>query len=276
MKKIIKIITICIFTCFSFYYTDKFISLSKEKDPIMIKINEMDKMSTRPVNGVVSDTTMFVGESGRKIDKDKTYEKMKKLGKYSSSLIEYVNIAPSISKSNNLGKRLEGKNTKKKEISFVFKLDNLEMIDEILYILEQNNIKTTFFIDAKLVEDNLEILSDKPLKKHSLGYYGYDGNYSEISIRYTKFLLNKRINISPYCLYKDEVFLKSCERVEINTISPVVIEKDLYNYIKQNKRNGYIYQIGVNNFNIKELNTTFLYLKQKGYNIMSIDELLKE
>ena len=242
----------------------------------MIKINEKDKMSTKPVNGIISDKSMLVGASGRGIDKDKTYEKMKKLGKFTTALIEYIDISPDIKKIDNLNKYIRGKNTKEKEISFIFELETIEKLDEILYILDQNNIKVTFFMDGKLVEDNLEVISEKMGTKQSLGYYGYDNNYSELSIRYTMFLFNKRINISSYCLYKDEKFLKACEKMKINTVKPQKIEKDLYNYIKQNKKNGLIYQIEANNLNIKEMNTAFIYLKQKGYKIVSIDELLKE
>ena len=36
MKRVIKIIVISLFTCFSFYYTDKVIEFSKERDPIMM------------------------------------------------------------------------------------------------------------------------------------------------------------------------------------------------------------------------------------------------
>ena len=39
MRKIIKYILICLFTCFSFYYTDKIVEFTKQKDPIMIEIN---------------------------------------------------------------------------------------------------------------------------------------------------------------------------------------------------------------------------------------------
>lgn len=275
MKKIFKIILICLFTSFSFYYTDKFISLSKEKDPIMIKIKEKSKVQKEPVEAIITSDVMLVGSSGKKIDLEKSYEKMKKLGKFSNALIEYINISPSYKKENYLDKYLKGKNTKEKIISFIFRLDNFDNLDKTIYILEKNKIKATFFIDGKLIENNFENLKEK-LNGQTIGYYGYDNNYSETSLRYINFLLDKKFDISKYCLYKNNTFLKSCEKMGINTIKPIVIENNLYSYMKQNKKNGYIYEIVLNDFNIKQMNATFIYLKQKGYNIYEIDELLKE
>ena len=63
---------------------------------------------------------------------------------------------------------------------------------------------------------------------------------------------------------------------DINTISHIFIKNDLYNYIKFKKKNGYIYEIKDTSYNIKQLNSTNLYLKSKGYDLVLLDELLKE
>ena len=77
MRKIIKYILICLLTCFSFYYTDKIVEFTKQKDPIMIEINKIkETIEIKPVNAVITKDTMLVGESGTKIDTDLSYEKM--------------------------------------------------------------------------------------------------------------------------------------------------------------------------------------------------------
>ena len=161
MKKIIKIIFICFLTCFSFYYTDKIIEFTKNKDPIMIKIKEYQSLEEVPViNASLTKDTMLVGESGLIIDIDKSYEKMKKLEEFNSNLLEYTKIKPSISKKDNLDKLIEGKNTNSKTLSLVFKVDDLNILKEINYILETNEVSGTFFLDGKLIE-NIEVLAVK-------------------------------------------------------------------------------------------------------------------
>ena len=54
MKNAFKILGICILTCFSFYYTDKIIYISKSKDPIMKEIiNTKDEYKVAAVNAVI-------------------------------------------------------------------------------------------------------------------------------------------------------------------------------------------------------------------------------
>ena len=120
MKRVIKIIVISLFTCFSFYYTDKVIEFSKERDPIMIKLRSINKNKVSYVNGVLSSDTMLVGESGYEVDIEKSYEQMKKIDEYNDNLLSYIDVKPSILKKDNLDKFIIGSNTNDKKISFVF------------------------------------------------------------------------------------------------------------------------------------------------------------
>lgn len=237
---------------------------------------EKETREIKPVNGILSNDTMEVGKSGVTIDEDVSYEKMKKLDEYNENLLEYIFTKPLITKKNNLEKQITGKVTNEKEISIVFEVENLDNLEEINYILKSNNTKVTFFIDGKTIENNLLYLKQNLLKNTSLGLLGYANNYNETSLRYTKGLIEKHFSLTEYCLYKNEEFLESCKTFKINTIKPQKIEKYLYSHLKQNIENGKIYQISINNSNIKQLNTTFKYLKQKGYTIKTLEDLLKE
>lgn len=277
MKKVIQIIIISLFTIFSFYYTDKIIEFSKKQDPIMTKIIETKgEKEVESVNAVLSNNTMLVGQSGLKVDIDASYEQMKKLDEFNENLLEYISIKPSITKKDNYEKLIIGSNTKEKKISFVFQLDSLDKIDQISYILISNNINATFFIDGKILEDNIIEVKNIFKDKLKLGLYSYSDNCNNSSLRYNQGLINNNASYSNYCLYKNEEFLNTCINNKINTIKPELIEKNIYNYLKENKKEGTIYQIISNNTNIKELNSTIIYLKQKGYDIVSLDDLLKE
>ena len=278
MKKLLNIITITIISLFSYYYTDKLIDLSKRNDPIMKEIiNNKSNYEVSPINGIIDNDTLSVGVSGKVVNIDKSFEKMKSFNKYSDIFFEYTTISPKIKKKNNYDKYIIGSLSNDNEISFIFKSNNISLIEQIVYILNYNDVSATFFIDGKVIESNL--LQMKALfydKGSALGIFGYNYNYDRFSVKYVKSLLSNGFNYSNYCLYKNNTFIKSCAYYRINTIKPFSINNNLYSYIKNNKKSGSIYQIEVNSNTIKELNTTILYLKQKGYKIVTLDYLLRE
>lgn len=277
MKKILKIISISLFTLFSFYYTEKIIDLSKEKDPIMMKIKEAKKeKEIEPVNAIVTENTILVGKSGKKINVETSYEKMKKIKEYNEQLLEYINIKPTITKERNYEKLITGTNTNKKEISIIFQTNDINYIDQIKYVLNKNSVKGTFFIDGKVIENNFEYMKSLFNNNLSIGIYSYNNIFNNTSVKYVKTLSLNSMNYSNYCLYENEEFLNACKYFKINTIKPEIITKNLYNYLKNNKENGKIYQIKTTKQNIKELNSTLIYLKQKGYKIISLDDLLQQ
>ena len=277
MKKVFKVITIILFTLFSFYYTEKIIDFSKDKDPIMIKIKEAKSNNEiEPINAILTEDTIEVGTSGRKIDIETSYEKMKKLKEYNEQLLEYISIKPSITKDQNYEKLITGSNTNKKEIAIIFQTNNIKYINQLEYILNKNNVKATFFIDGKTIENNISDMKSLFRNNLSIGLYSYNNIFNNTSVKYVKNLSINSMNYSNYCLYKNEEFINACKYFKINTIKPKLITTKLYNYLKNNKEKGKIYQIETTKENIKELNSTLLYLKQKGYKIISLNDLLKE
>lgn len=277
MKRLLKIIVISLFTIFSFYYTERIIDLSKNKDPIMEKIKERKATKEiEPINGIIDNNTIIVGVSGQKIDAETSYEKMKKIKEYNDSLLEYINIKPTIKKENNYDKLVIGSTTNERKISLVFTTNDISLIKQIVYILNKNNSQATIYIDGKVIEDNILELKELLNNNISLGIYSYNNIFDTVSTKYMKNLLSKNFNYSNYCLYKDDKFLNVCKYFKINTIKPELIERDIYNYLKSNKKSGSIYEIKANNNNTKQLNSVLIHLNQKGYEIIKIDNLLKE
>ena len=201
---------------------------------------------------------------------------MKRIKEYSDNFLEYTNITPTISKEKNYDKLIIGNITKERKISLIFNTNDINSIKQIAYILKENNACATFYIDGKIVNENITELKKIFQDNTYIGLYSYNNIFNIVSTKYIKNLLSKNFNYSNYCLYKDEKFLKACQYFRINTIKPKKIEKNLYNYIKKDKKRGLIYEIEVNDNNIKQLNSTLIYLKQKGYQIISLDSLLKE
>ena len=276
MKRIFKVIVIILLSIFSFYYTDKIVYLSKKNDPIMIKIEEaFVSNKLEPIEAIVGKDSMIVGKSGKIVDNYSSYEKMKKMDKYNESFLVYTNIKPKIIKSNNYDKYIIGVNTLDREISLIFRFDNLDYFDDVIYILNKNGVSATFYMDYNLVSNNYEKMKSIFNDKFSLGIYSYNNVFNSTSVLYSNKLLNSFKN-SNYCLYKDDNYLDICKSFKINTIKPFIVSKNLYSFFKYSKENGMIYEIIINKDNIRELNSTLSYLISKGYDIKLIDDLLKE
>lgn len=274
MKKVIQIIVISLFTCFSFYYTERIVEFSKMQDPIMGRISSLE-LGDEPVNGVLTRSTMLVGRSGTSVDVNKSYEQMKRVNEYNENLLEFISVKPSILKKDNLDKYIVGVNTDDRDISLVFSFDSLDRFFDVVNILNNNDVSATFFMDGKLIFDNYDKISGIS-DKISFGLYGYNSNYNEYSIKYVKGLISEGLSYSNYCLYINSSFFSSCISSGINTIKPYFVRSNIFDFFVNSKENGMIYEIGVSDNNIKDLNSVIMYLKQKGYNIVSIDDLLKE
>ena len=87
MKKIFKIIGLISLTCFSFFITEKTSLVVKNMDDVMISIKEnMDNFKTKSIDSIIKDNTIIPGISGRKVNINKSYKKMKEYGKYNEDL----------------------------------------------------------------------------------------------------------------------------------------------------------------------------------------------
>ena len=68
----------------------------------MIKIKEYaEKNNTKAQNAIIENNTIIPGIKGYEIDADASYKKMKKVGYFEPSLLEYNDIYPEISIYNN-------------------------------------------------------------------------------------------------------------------------------------------------------------------------------
>ena len=158
-KSYLTIVGICLLTIFSFYYTNKIIEFSKSKDLIMIEImNNKDNYNKISIDALINNNYITPGSEGLEVDIDKSYNKMKKLGKYNENLYVYNIVKPTISIKDNYDKFVINGNITKKEVSLVFKTEDLKNIENINKILFNNNVSATFFIDGNIKDDDINIL----------------------------------------------------------------------------------------------------------------------
>ena len=94
-QKKLNIIFTFLIIAFSFFYTNKIIVYLKNNDPIMIKIKEYDmEYSDTKVESIINYLDIIPGKNGDKIDINKSYEKMKKAGKFDKNLLVFEKTKP--------------------------------------------------------------------------------------------------------------------------------------------------------------------------------------
>lgn len=280
-KPYLTVIGICLLTVFSFYYTNKLIEFSKSKDPIMIEImKNKDDYNKLSIDALINNNYIIPGSEGLEVDVDKSYTKMKKLGKYNDNLYVYDVVKPTISIKDNYDKFVINGNITKKEVSLVFKAEDLKNIENINKILFNNNVSATFFIDGNIKDDDINILKILDESNNYFGNLGYNKKYSIKTIKYTNALLDRIDDDNHnYCyVEKDDInVLKTCSEVKMYTIKPMVVSNIFpFTYIKQNLENGKIFSLDTNSYTLKQLDLIIKYVRQKGYDFVTLEEILNE
>ena len=278
IKKIIKISSILLLTIFSFYYTNKSIDLIRNQDPIMDQIkNTEKKYNVKAVNAEIKENTMIPGKTGVVIDYEKTYTKMKQYGAYNETLTTLKNVKPEISIDDYYDKFIISGNTEKKSVALIFKVED-KSPKEVTSILNNKNIKATFFIDGLYLENNVKEITS--MTNFELEVLSYDSQYNELYFSSSKDYLESLTNRTlKYCYseYDQEEVINLCKKLNMHTIIPTIkINNYLYQEIKDKLTNSAIISISLTTQNINELSTTIDYIKTRGYKFETLESLLNE
>ncbi len=258
MKNYLKYIGVIVFTLFSFYYTDKVIELSEYNNTILVSINDFAKDNDREcMEGQINEDGIILGLSGITVDKNKSYSNMKGIG-FREDLVEYKKNKCILNKEDNKDKYIISSNKYKNNISLVIDIDSLEYYEKMLEIAKRENVKLNILtnnnnFDSISYKENILLKTNsdniKNFKKKISNFYCVKYNYFDV--------------------------VKYCEEEGINSIKiKNYIDSDLLLNIKKSLDKGQIYFIKENSFNLNELSSTIKYIKSRGYNIISIDELL--
>ena len=269
MKDKIKVVGILLLTGFSFFYTNKVSDIIKENDPIMKEIKqEKEVMKVDKVDRVIMGDEYITGINGCVIDEKNSYNKMKNEGQYKEDLI--VMKEDEIKKDNNL--YIVGGNKEKRNVSIVLLKDNEKMSN----YFKKNNIFINYFLDGNYIIDNIDSLI-KISKNANIYSLGRNNTYNSKYIIYDNNVIKTNFNNeSNYCLLKnkDDDLLKLCSSYNMKTIKGDFISDNYLSYTKENLYGGkiFIYE----DINYKDLIININYILSKGYNIISLDELLDE
>lgn len=248
MKKFFKIIITIVLFLFSINYTNKCIKLLQQKDPLMKKIQEVEKeYYVSPIEPTVTKNIIIPGINGKKVNIKKSYQKMKKLGSFNESLLVYETIKPNNSYLDIYDKVIIPR--KSNNLSLIFDINNnINLFNKINKILENNNVVGNLLNNNFPIENTFFINNLATTYQENIDY-----------------CLTNSLNINNECI----------KNKKYTVLSPSSIINNYHlsntkNIIKEN--NIIIYSFNDNNIN--DLDIIIKYLKNNFYNIVSINELV--
>ena len=253
MKEYFKCIFLILIVVFSFYYTNKVLEFSQTNNTILASINNYaDKNNTKCIEGSISDKGIVLGLSGVVVDKSKSYSNMKGTV-FNENLIEYKKDKCILSKENNYDKYIISGNNVKNNVSLVIDIVNNKYYQKMIEVFNKYDVKYNL-----LVNDN------------------YDNKYINILYKGNNIKSFRKKYKDIFCVKNNNYeIINDCKKYNINSIRIInYIDSNLLFNTKKLLNNGSIIFIKESNLNLNELDITIKYIISRGYNIVSVNELL--
>ncbi|KIY20747.1 MULTISPECIES: polysaccharide deacetylase family protein [Mesobacillus] len=133
------------------------IAVSGQQDDLLAEIEKRAKeYEIEPSNARIDPVWKAVpGYNGRKVDVKKSYEKMKKDGKFKVDQLVFVQVPPKIHLSDLPPQAIYKGHPDKPMVSFIINVAwGNEYLSEILATLKKHHITTSFFLEGRWVKNN--------------------------------------------------------------------------------------------------------------------------
>ncbi len=281
MKKFFEIIGILTLMIGSFVYTEKVGTTAKLSDELLTEIkSKKDGYKENAIEPIIDDNTIIPGINGKEVDVDKSYEAMSKIGYFESKLLVYKPLKVENSLDKNKDKYVINGNNTKMDVTLLFKVGNNDDITNIIKLLEVKKVKVTFFIESKYLEKHHNQIIKLVQNGHTIGNLSNNEDYEDSDFVWMKTIIT---NIGPqiynYCYTEkpNKKILKICAIQNSITIMPqIIIKNKPYLNIKKQILPGSIISLDVNSELNSQIEVILNYITSKGYNLKSLEELLKE
>ena len=279
LKKSLSYLGVFVLVCFSFFYTDKAVDIVKKNDPIMKTILEnSESLRIDPVNAIINSDELITGLNGKRVNIDKSYQNMKKINCYLETMIVYDEIIPDVNLE--YDKYVIKGNEIKNQVALVFTVNDTININKVSNILNDKNIVATFFIDGYVVENNMDLVLGLVDNGYEIENLGYDGVYSSEKLKWTNNMIESLTKEKAnYCYteYKDANILDLCSKNKMYTIKPTITASNYpFLTVKKKLESGSIISFDLSDKTVKELSSIISYITQKGYHIVTLEELVSE
>ena len=278
LKKVYPVILTLLLIYFSFYYTNKVVGLIKSKDPIMMKIEkEKSNYEIKAVNAKVGNKNVIPGKNGKVVNTNESFKKMKSYGKYNEELYVFDEVEPTVSMDDYYDRYINYGRNDSNRVSIVFKVEKNDSIDDVLKVLKDNGVSATFFVDGLFLKNNNESITKAIKSGNEIEVLSYDESYDKL---YFEDSLHKLFDLTKnkpkfcYADYDRKEVLLLCDRLGLHTIIPTINTSiNSFSLVKDKLQSGSIISLKSNSTN---LNTIINYIKQRGYDLVTLEDLLIE
>lgn len=281
MKKFFECIGMISLVFFSFFFTEKTVNVVKESDDLMIEIRKSaENHLVKSIDAKIQNDTIIPGMYGKIVDEEKSYEKMKRVGTYQQNLLVYKNVAPSISLDKKFDKYIISGNPKKKMVSLIFLVESNSEVEKIENIIEQKQIRASFFVDGDWFEQNNQKILEWVAKDYTIGNLSYHMDYTNSSFIWMDTIIKKIGNQKVSFCYNEKPNKKALQVCAMNknyTVRPtLIVDQYPLTEVKEKLTAGSIIALPINDTVIRELPVIIEYIKGKGYKIENLYHHLEE
>ena len=279
MKQIKKYGFLFLFLLGSMYITNLLFIEVRKEDPIMKQIDKnQTKYEIKPVNAIIQEDIIIPGIVGQTIDKEKSYHKMKQYGTYNEAMTVLKEIKPDISIDSYYDKYIEKGNNTKRRMALIFPIQEEKELSTILPILEKKEVVGTIFIDGNIIDHSISLIKKYKDNEYELLSFQneYNPSYLKTAESYLESITKKK---TKYCYTEKEnkELLDYCSKNKHHTIKPKYrFKEDLTYQIKNTLENGVIYSIIMSDDNKNEVGILIDRIKERGYQVETLDQLLTE
>lgn len=281
MKNFFQIIGVITLMIGSFIYTENVQKASITSDTLLNEIKrKKDGYKENAIEPIIKDNTISPGLNGKEVDVKKSYKEMSKIGYFDDKLLVYKTLPVENILDKNKDKYIVSLNNSKMNINIIFKVDTNDDITSIIKTLDKKNIKGTFFITSRYLEKHHNQIIELIEKNATIGNLSNNEDYEDSDFVWMKTIItnigNQKYN---YCLTSkpNKIIINTCKIQNSYTImtNNIIKSNPLIN-IKKMIKPGNIIVLDINKEVIKEIELILNYIESRGYNIVPLEEGLKE
>ena len=281
LKNIMEYLGVIVLVLFSFYYTDKSVDIVKRNDPVMKEIiYNSDNFKIESVDAITIGDTIIPGMNGIEVNIDESYKRMKQVNGYYESMLMFSEVIPDESLLEQYDKFIVSGNPFRSDIALLVKVSNITNLEKIYKIFLDRNTLATFFIDGSVIENNMDLIYEMASDGFQLENYGYNDVYSEDNFRWTNNMIFSLTNLEPkfcYSEYRNYEVLDLCSKNKMYTVNPTLnVTNNPFYTVKNNLKEGNIISLNLTEETVKELPTIISYINQKGYNLVTLNDIVSE
>lgn len=276
------------------------IVVSNMKDPLYLQIEQFALEVKKPaIDAVVHEVWKAIpGYNGLEIDVEASYERMRHEGQFEKHKLVYKEISPNVHLKDLPPSPIYRGNPEKPMVSFLVNVAwGNEYLPDMLKTMNKHNVKSTFFLDGSWVKNNPKLAKMILDEGHEIGNHAYSHpDLKKMSnarineeLRKTNEVISATLDITPKWFappsgsYRQDV-VDIAANMNMYTILWTVDTVDwrkpeasaMVNRVVQKSEPGAMVLMHPTEPSAAGLEQLILQLKEKGYQIGTVSNLLSE